>query len=113
VPANNMMIRFFLTLLLVIQSAHLAGAEELKCDPSQDINFEQQFAVAEQLRKQAAAEGAEWLATEGLLIRSREEAGSGNWSPALELVQRACLQAETALQQAQHESEAWKSRVIK
>ncbi len=107
-----MMVRFFFILLLVVQPAYVAGAEESECNPYQDIKFEQQFAVAEQLRQLAATAGAEWLETEGLLVRSRQEAESGNKSVALELVQKACRQAELSLQQAKYESEAWKSRVV-
>jgi hypothetical protein len=118
-----MIIRFLLAFLFVIQSALVAGAEESECGPSRlkgsDISFEQnkrhfeqQITVAEQLRQAAANAGAEWLETEGLLVRSRKEASGGNWSTALELVQKACRQAELALQQSKYESEAWKSRVI-
>ncbi len=121
---NNMIVRFFFTLLFVLQPFVAVSAEESKCfsppqqDPasspaSQKLLFEQQFSVAENLRQAAASAGAEWLKTESLLIRAMEEAASGNWNPALQLTAKACQQAELALQQAQYESEAWKSRVIK
>ena len=120
---NNRVVGFIFSLLLVIQSALAISAEEPECRPprgqysdnSDETNkeyFEQQFSVAEQLRQAAAAAGAEWLETEGLLIRSQEEADNADWSTALQLVQKACLQAELALQQAEYESEAWKGRVV-
>ena len=123
VHVNNMIIRFFFTLLMVMLFAPVAGADESECGPLQlqgsDISsgqyerhLEQQISAAEKLRQLAASVGAEWLETEGLLFRSREEADRGNWRTALELVQKACLQAELALQQAEYESIAWKSRVI-
>ena len=121
---NNMIARFIFTLLLVVQPVVAVSAEESKCfsPPEQDLAgspgnqrlyFEQRLSAAEHLRKAAASAGAEWLKTESLLIRAREEAASGNWNPALQLTAKACQQAELALQQAQYESEAWKSRVIK
>jgi len=124
VRVNNMMIRFVFTLLFVLQPVMAVSAEESKCFSSGEQNpanssgnqkqyFEQQFKVAENPRQAAASVGAEWLKTETLLIRAREAAASGNWNPALQLTAKACQQAELALQQAQYESEAWKSRVIK
>lgn len=124
VHVNKMMTKFFFVLLFVVQPVVVVCAEESKCfsppeeDPAngpgnQKLHFEQQFSVAENLRQAAAGAGAEWLKTESLLIRAREEAASGNWNPALQLTAKACQQAELALQQAQYESEAWKIRVIK
>ena len=121
--ANNKIVSFFFGLLLVIQPALAVSAEEPECrqprgkysasGPQANREyFEQQYTVAEHLRQAAAAAGAEWLETEGLLIRSQQEAGNGDWSTALQLVQKACLQAGLALQQAEYESEAWKNRVV-
>ena len=123
-PVNNMIARFFFTLLFVLQPVVADSAEELKCpspreqDPASNpenkrLYFEQRFAAAERLRQSAASAGAEWLKTESLLTQAQEEATSGNWNPALQLTAKACQQAELALQQAQYESEAWKARVIK
>ena len=121
--ANNKIVSLFFGLLLVIQPALAVSAKESECrqprgkysDSSPEANreyFEQQYTVAEHLRQAAAAAGAEWLETEGLLIRSQQEVGNGDWSTALQLVQKACLQAGLALQQAEYESEAWKCRVV-
>ena len=120
---NSKSVGFFFGLLLVVQPALALSAEKSECRPpreqyydsSPETNkgyFEQQFTAAEQLRQAAATAGAEWLETEGLLLRSREKAGSGDWSAALQLVQKACLQAELALQQAEYELQAWKRRVV-
>ena len=124
VHVNNMIARLIFTLLFVVQPVVAVSAEESKCfsppqqDPAsspanQKQYFEQRFSAAEHLRQAAASAGAEWLKTESLLIRAREEAASGNWNPALQLTAKACQQAELALQQAQYEAEAWKGRVIK
>ena len=75
--------------------------------------FERQLAEAEQLRLEAAAAGAEWLQTEGLLDEARDEAARGDMDSALALVDKARFQAEAALRQAEHESTAWRDRVIK
>ena len=66
------------------------------------ISFSERYASAD----------AEWLETEGLLLRARIEADSDSWGTALQLVQKACRQAELALQQAEYESKAWKNRVV-
>ena len=121
---NNMIARSFFILMFVLQPVVAVSAEESKCFSPQEqipadspgnqkLHFEQQFNVAENLRQAAASAGAEWLKTESLLVRAREEAASGNWNQALQITAKACQQAELALQQAQYESEAWKSRVIK
>ena len=120
---NSKIVRIFFGLIFVILSALAVSAEESECQPpkgqfsdsSPETNrkfFEQQISVAEHLRQTAASKGAEWLETENLLIRSREEAGDGNWDAAFQLLQKACAQAELALQQAEYESKAWKSRVV-
>ena len=120
---NRKIVRLLFGLLLVIQPALCVSAEESECRPPREQfsdrspgtnreHFKQQFTVAEHLRQMAAAAGAEWLETEGLLASSQEEAGNGEWSTALQLVQKACLQAELALQQAKYESVAWKKRVV-
>ena len=120
---NSKNVRFFIGLIFVILPALAVSAEESECDlpkgqfsdSNSGINreyFEQQISVAERLRQTAASKDAEWLETENLLIRSREEAGDGNWNTAFQLLQKACVQAELALQQAEYESQAWKSRVV-
>jgi len=76
-------------------------------------SFGQAYHEAECLRKAAAAERAEWLETESLLQRSLEAADRGEWEEASKLVQKANFQARTALQQSEHEAEAWKHRVVK
>ncbi len=75
--------------------------------------FERGLAEAEQLRLEAAAAGAEWLQTEGLLDQARDEAAAGNLDTALALIDKARFQAEAALRQAEYESTAWQNRVIK
>ena len=114
---NSMAARFVLGSLFAIQSTLVVSAVESECqllpvgDP-EGSNFEQQFTTAEQLRQTAASADAEWLKTEELLIQSQAEARSENWNSAHSLAQKACQQAELALQQAEYESEAWKHRVV-
>ena len=80
---------------------------------SEKDHFERSFTEAECFRKAAARAGAEWLKTEDLLSRATEEAENGHWDIALQLVERARFQAETALSQAEYEALAWKHRVIR
>ena len=93
-------------IVLLVLAAALAAAG---CTTA----FERQLAEAEQLRLDAAAAGAEWLQTEGLLDEARDEAARGDMDAALALVDKARFQAETALRQAEHESTAWQDRVIR
>jgi len=107
--------RLLFGVLLVIQSVAVASAEEPACHPAQPHSqavFEQLLATAERLRKTAAAADAEWLKTESLLVRSRQQATDGNWKAAFPLAQKACLQAGLALQQAAYEAQAWRHRVV-
>ena len=120
---NKIFTGFVLSILLIVQPTLAICSDESECissgltdsDGSVETNsgyFEQQFIVAEQLRQAAASAGTEWLKTEELLLSSREQADNGNWRMAFELVQKACRQAELALQQGLYESEAWKHRVV-
>ena len=120
---NSIIAWFLFGLLFVIQPALAVSEEDSKCHPVQgqdsDTNpvknrerFEYRITVADKLRLAAASAGAEWLETEGLLARARIEADSDSWDTALQLVQKACRQAELALQQAEYESKAWKNRVV-
>ena len=74
--------------------------------------FEQRYAEAERWRQGAATAGYEWLETEGLLEQAREQEAHGNTEAALALLDKARFQAEMAVKQAEHEAEAWRSRVI-
>ena len=75
--------------------------------------FEQRYAEAERLRQQAAAIGHEWIETATLLEQATEQAAAGDTAAALQLVDKARFQSKAALMQAERESEAWKSRVVR
>jgi len=75
--------------------------------------FERRYAEAEQLRLDAAAVGAEWLGTENLLRAAIDANEQGDADEALELVEEARFQAEAAIRQAEHESGAWRDRVVR
>ena len=55
---------------------------------------------------------AEWLKTGEILLLSRQKAENGNLEMAIQLLQTARFQAETAIKQADLEAHAWKHRVI-
>lgn len=76
-------------------------------------DLERQYAGAENLRQEAAAAGFEWLETETLLNEALEQEASGNTDEALALVGRARVQAEMAVRQAEHEAQAWRTRVVR
>ena len=113
-------------LFLITQSTWAVSVEETGCLAhgkdfakehtgltGQKKSFRQAYDEAECLRMAAAAQSAEWLETESLLQRSVEAAEREEWEEASQLVQKAHFQARTALQQAEHEAEAWKHRVVK
>ena len=75
--------------------------------------FERRYAEAEQLRVDAGAMGAEWLETANLLEAALDAEEQGDSDKALELVEEARFQAEAAIRQAEHESGAWRDRVVR
>jgi len=75
-------------------------------------DFEKRVAEAESSRMMAADNGAEWIQTEGLIEQAKKEADRGNMERANSLLELAQFQAETAIKQAQHEADAWSSRVV-
>ena len=116
--------RFLFGLLFIFWTSLVIASEEFTCSPYEALDsdikrqnnsdyFKKRITAADNLRWAAALAGVEWLETEGLLTHAREQAGKDNWSLALQLVQKACLQAELALQQAEYESKSWKNRVVK
>lgn len=78
-----------------------------------DEKFKRLYDSVECLRKKAATKGAEWLDTETLLESALQEAGKGHQDTATQLLMKAHLQAVRALEQADHEAQAWKHRVIR
>ncbi len=72
-----------------------------------------EISLAETARQRASEAGAEWLATESLIEQARQAAAEQDWESALETARRARRQGELALEQAQHESTAWQSRVVR
>ena len=72
-----------------------------------------QLAEAEDLRQNAADAGYEWLETAALLEQARDEVENGSVDSAMALIEKARLQAEAALSQAEHEAEAWRTRVVR
>lgn len=71
------------------------------------------LAEAEDLRQKAADAGYEWLETAALLEQARDEVDNGSVDSAMALIEKARLQAEAALRQAEHEAEAWRTRVLR
>ena len=74
--------------------------------------LEKRFAEAERMRMMAADAGAEWLQTEKLIKQAKTEAARRDTERANSLLELAQFQAETAIKQAQHEADAWSSRVV-
>jgi len=68
---------------------------------------------AEAARRRAAEADAEWLNTANLIQQARQEADQGNWPQAAALAAQALQQGELAVAQAERESEAWQSRVVR
>jgi hypothetical protein len=94
-------------------SKHLVITSLLLAAVGCSTEFEMRYAEAERLRVDAAAMGAEWLGTEGLLEAALDANEQGNSDEALALVEEARFQAEAAIRQAEHESGAWQDRVVR
>ena len=98
----------------VLVSGERAQVEEMQGRAlTQEELFKKSYDEAGCLRQAAADVGVEWLETENLLRRSLQESEEGHWESALALLEKARVQAEQALRQAEHEAEAWKHRVVK
>jgi hypothetical protein len=75
-------------------------------------NYASLLIEAEELQQAAADAGAEWLQTGSLISEARHQAEQENWGEAIDALSKAKRQSELALAQAEHESDAWKSRVL-
>lgn len=69
--------------------------------------------LAEASRQEAAEARAEWLQTGSLIEEAKRAAESEDWQQALALARQAKQQAELAVEQAERESVAWRSRVVR
>lgn len=75
-------------------------------------SFEETYAAAEQALARAEARRNVWAQTENLLQASQLAYGEGRRDDAIELATEARLQAELAVEQAEHEKQAWRTRVL-
>lgn len=74
--------------------------------------YEESYAAAERALAEAEARRNVWTPTEKLLQASRKAFDEGRVDEAIELATEARLLAELAVQQAETEKEAWRSRVL-
>jgi hypothetical protein len=105
-----------LTTVVVMASAGTvaaAGRLQVNALVRCTATFDQQVVEAERLRAKAAAAGSEWLDTEELLNRAKDEAANENMEAACSLLELAVFQANTAIRQAEHEADAWRKRVVR
>jgi hypothetical protein len=75
-------------------------------------SFASVYAAAEESLAQAAARRNVWSKTEEMLADAKAAYDEGRVDEAIELATEARLQAELAVAQADHEKEAWRSRVL-
>jgi hypothetical protein len=101
--------RLLPALILVAGSAAWAASPPAPAPDQVSAQIER----AEQMRQAAAARGAEWLATGGLIEQARKAAADENWDTARRLASQAKQQAELAIEQSERESTAWRNRVIR
>jgi hypothetical protein len=90
-----------------------AGRSKLSALARCTASFDSRIVEAERLRAEAAAAGSEWLDTEELLNRAKDEAANENMEAACSLLELGEFQAKMAIQQAEHEAEAWSKRVVR
>lgn len=103
------------TVMVMVSAGTVAAAGRLQVSTLARCaaTFEQRIVEAERLRAEAAAAGSEWLDTEDLLNRAKDEAANENMEAACSLLELAVFQAKMAIQQAEHEAEAWIKRVVR
>ena len=75
-------------------------------------SFASAYAAAEDSLAKAEARRNVWSKTEEMLENAKAAYDDGRVDEAIELATEARLQAELALTQADHEKEAWQSRVL-
>jgi len=80
-------------------------------EPGADLD--QALQAAEDLRRQAAGAGFEWLDTAALVRQAQQAMASGDRDAAWRYVEQANTQSRQALEQAAREAEAWRRRVLK
>ena len=103
--------------LLISSALLLAGCGE-RSDTSQPTadagptSFASAYAAAEESLAKAAARRNVWSKTEEMLNDAKAAYDQGRVDEAIELATEAKLQAELAVTQADHEKEAWRSRVL-
>jgi hypothetical protein len=101
------------TMVMVSADTMAAGRLRVSALDRCTATFEQRIVEAERLRAEAAAAGSEWLDTEALLNRAKDEAANENMEAACSLLELAVFQANAAIRQAEHEADAWRKRVVR
>ena len=103
--------------LLISCALLLAGCGEQSdtSQPTDDtgpLSFASAYAAAEESLAQAESRRNVWSKTEEMLEYAKAAYDEGRVDEAIELATEARLQAELAVTQADHEKEAWRSRVL-
>jgi hypothetical protein len=80
--------------------------------PGDAPSYEEVYAAAEQALAEAEARRNVWTPTEKLMAQSRQAFAQGRVDDAIELATEARLLAELAVEQAETEQDAWRSRVL-
>ncbi|MGU9957307.1 MAG: hypothetical protein ACNYPI_06660 [Arenicellales bacterium WSBS_2016_MAG_OTU3] len=88
--------------VLIASGSGVAGAGE----------FDDAYAAVDAKRKQAASLGFEWRDTGKIMKQAKKAMGKGEMEKAKKLLAKAEFQSKRAIEQAEYEQEAWKSRVI-
>ena len=116
---NNKNIR---TLVFILISLGIASCQSesskvkdevpsvLALDPSKEAS--EKIATAKNLLEKAAKAGFEWSTTAPLILKAEEALHAGNNEQALELVEKAILEANGSLAQRKYAEEHWQDHAI-
>ena len=80
---------------------------------TEQMAFDNQWQIAENIRQQASIAGFEWRDTEKILHSARKAYRAGSEAKAFYLLSKGLAEGKAALAQAAREEGGWKRRVIK
>ena len=100
---------YLISLLVLAGACSNPSAKSLSAPSS---SYAEAHAAAVAAIELAAASGHAWSTSEVLLAEGATAAAEGDNDLAIELTDKARVQAELSIQQAKHEESAWTERVL-
>ena len=109
VEKNNMKQIYIISLLVLAGACSNPGAKSLA---TPGTSYAEAHAAALAAIELASANGHAWSTPDVLLAQGAAAAAEGDNDLAIQLTDKARIQAELSIQQAKHEESAWTERVL-